>query len=127
MWQIPRLRDEAIERLTDLLNDTDAAEMLLLGERYDVPQWCLTALCALVNRKEQPTIADVERLGIERILKVVGLREERLAHEFPAGIDHPANCGCGAPSRSYHCCAARIHTQVIRPTQPDVVAAAFGL
>jgi hypothetical protein len=75
MWDMGALREKAISQLTGLV--VDAGEKIQLAERYDIPEWVLTALTDLVNRTPPIDEADVASLGLVRALKAVALREER--------------------------------------------------
>jgi hypothetical protein len=103
MWQISSLRLAAIARLTRLLTaETDAAEKLDLGDRYDVPQWSISALTAFVNREDGLTMADMEKLGIERLLKIARLRETKLKSQSHENC-HVRRCSCYHGDKNSQC------------------------
>ncbi len=73
MWNSPRLRGLAIEKLSAL--EVEAALKLELGLRYDVKQWLMPTIEDLVRREEPMGTEDIKRIGIENVLKIAALRE----------------------------------------------------
>jgi hypothetical protein len=86
MWQIASLRAASIQQLGTLVEES--SEKLLLAEQYDVPKWNIPALLDLVNREPILTKDDLQRIGIDRALKVVELRERR----FRAQVNKNPKC-----------------------------------
>jgi hypothetical protein len=77
LWQMAAARDEAIQHLSVLV--ADPSERLALADKHDVGAWVVPALAELVHRAAPIRADDVGRIGLARMLKVVELREQRLA------------------------------------------------
>jgi hypothetical protein len=98
MWQMQLLRKDALDYLNPIASDV---EKLVLAETYDIPQWVLPALVALVNRDQALNVEESEKIGWARAIKVAGLREQRLRVVPPYRradgdgrvVTHTCNCG----------------------------------
>jgi hypothetical protein len=87
---MPHARAVAVTALTRLLEDP--VEKLVLADRYFVTAWTEPALAQLVDRDAPLSVADVERIGITRGVKVSTLREQIFAR--PRGFTYDIPCRC---------------------------------
>lgn len=72
MWEMSRIRALALEQLSKSI---DSVEKFALARTFDIDHWVLPALTDLVRRKESMGTAEVNRLGIDTVLKIADIRE----------------------------------------------------
>jgi hypothetical protein len=72
MWEVATLRDLAIRHL---VNHLDAVKLVLLGAEYRVSQWFIDGCTKLINRSQGLTEEEGNQLGVNLIVKIVGIRE----------------------------------------------------
>ena len=73
MWEFKHIREIAIRRLTTF--KIDATEKIRLAMVYRVRGWLLPALNELARRDKPMAKQDVDRLGVECVLKIASIRE----------------------------------------------------
>jgi len=73
MWAFDKIRRIAIHEMSQF--KVDPVEKYLLGKQYDVAEWLVPALNELAQREKPMGINDVERLGLDCVLKVAEVRE----------------------------------------------------
>lgn len=73
MWNSQRLHGLAIEKLSAL--EVEAALKLELGLKYDVKEWLVPTIEELVRREKPMGTEDIEKIGIDNVLKIAALRE----------------------------------------------------
>ncbi|KAH7928711.1 hypothetical protein BV22DRAFT_1044493 [Leucogyrophana mollusca] len=73
MWEFESAKKLAVDHMSPMA--IDPVDKICLARDYDVQQWLVPALNALVKRKEPIGMKDAERLGMELALKVAAIRE----------------------------------------------------
>jgi hypothetical protein len=103
------------------MKDNDAAERLLLADKYDIPSWTFSALWSLVHRDKPMDILDFTMLGIDRILKIAALREQRIDIKKNNYVRHES-CACQVQSwvgfldSDYRCQSCNMSWQRAEPS-----------
>jgi hypothetical protein len=75
MWKFTRIRQLAIEHMS--LLTIEPVTRIELARVFHIPHWFLPALDEYSRQKDPITILDVYRLGLDTILKVIPLREQK--------------------------------------------------
>jgi hypothetical protein len=68
--------------MTLMIADIDVVDKIQLGIDYNVEKWWTTAIGDLVKRENPMEMKDVERLGIDYVLKIATLRERVQADPY---------------------------------------------
>jgi len=82
MWQFGELRRLAIRKMSQLTMDT--VEAIFIAREYQVTEWLLPCLHSLAQRKEPLGLRDVNRLGLDYVLKMAEVRESFAVCPFQA-------------------------------------------
>ena len=85
MWQFQDIRTKAIKAMEDpmLGMDADPVYQIVVARKFDVPEWLVPSLNALVQREKPLDLSDGVRLGMEWALKVAEARECGAAPGYP--------------------------------------------
>src|ERR1700722_591921 len=73
MWQFDKIRQFAIEQMSE--RQLDVLEKVGLARDHRVKEWLLPALNAYTRLGRPMGIEDVNRLGLDLVLKIVNIRE----------------------------------------------------
>jgi hypothetical protein len=77
----PTLRTLAIRKLSQLL--LSPLDKLVLGRRYDTPDWIQPAVVALCLRPEPLTLVEAERLDLQDVVQIFTLHERVQTKQIP--------------------------------------------
>jgi hypothetical protein len=83
MWNFCAIRTLAIKQLDGV--DMDAVDKILLAREHHLPAWLSSGYNSLANRKENISLAEVERLGLDTAVRMFHVREERLVRGLDDG------------------------------------------
>ena len=71
-WEFADYRRLAIARLAQLASPVDR---ILLGRRYDIPEWLSTAYLELCTRDDPLSYEEGERLGMRDVILLSDIRQ----------------------------------------------------
>jgi hypothetical protein len=97
MWQFQDIRARAIKALDSLTLSMDPVDKIVMARKFDVSQWLVTSLHALIQREKPLDLSEGNRLGMEWVLKVAEVRESS------STVEHPACKYCGYLPGYYKC------------------------
>lgn len=81
-WNIADVRKTSIERLTDTVSGVDR---VLLGIECHILDWVRSGYEQLVQRAEEISVRDEERLGHLAAVKIFRIRDRYLAEQYSRG------------------------------------------
>lgn len=87
-WNFKELRDYLIPLAEKVLDDVDK---IAFAREFDVKDWLAPALTRLCQRKEPLTSEESSKLGVDSLLLVSRIREEKLTPTKP--LVCPSGCG----------------------------------
>ena len=119
MWEVTALRDLAIKNM----NKLHEVDMILLGIDYRVSQWFIAGCSKLITRKCGPTEKECNRLGINFVVQIYGLRERIRDQSGPGPSLLSPIKGTGAYQSHYR----SLVEQFVRETFPDKIFEKKGL
>ncbi|KAK0212356.1 hypothetical protein DFS33DRAFT_20842 [Desarmillaria ectypa] len=79
LWGMKRVRDYAVEKITEILNSIDAIERIILARKYSVEKWLRSGYLALATRYPVVSTEDAGLIGWETALLLEHVREEAYA------------------------------------------------
>ncbi|PBK73980.1 hypothetical protein ARMSODRAFT_878953, partial [Armillaria solidipes] len=86
LWAMKRVRDYAVEKITEILNSIDPVERVTLAREYSVERWLRSGYMALATRYPVVSIDDARLIGWESALLLEHVREEaHAAHRVGRG------------------------------------------
>ncbi|SJK98057.1 uncharacterized protein ARMOST_01314 [Armillaria ostoyae] len=86
LWAMKRVRDYAVEKITEILNSIDPVERVTLAREYSVEKWLRSGYMALATRYPVVSIDDARLIGWESALLLEHVREEaHAAHRVGRG------------------------------------------
>ncbi|KAK0226454.1 hypothetical protein IW262DRAFT_1267218 [Armillaria fumosa] len=86
LWAMNRVREYAVEKVTEILNSIDAVERVTLAREYSVERWLRSGYMALATRHPVVSIDDARLIGWETALLLEHVREEaHVAHRVGRG------------------------------------------
>jgi len=88
MWEFRELREYLIPLAEKVLNDVDK---IAFAREFDVKDWLAPALTRLCQRAEPLTSEESSKLGVDSLLLVSRIREEKLTPAKPLAC--PSGCG----------------------------------
>ena len=103
MWNFEAIRELAIDKLEKI--PMDPAQKYLIALETRVEQWVVPSLTSLATRKEPLSMADVDRLGLDCVLRLARIREERApkAPAVPKCTSTYYECNNGDYGMQYTC------------------------
>lgn len=73
MWQFTEIREFVINRISEI--QIDVVDKIVLAREYHISEWLFTSLNEYVKGRPPVTIKDVNRLGLDYILKILHVRD----------------------------------------------------
>lgn len=106
--------DDIHQRAITQLNDSlpGPVTRVELGNKYDVPKWCMSGYQALVLAAEPISIDEAEHIGYESALKINRMRETRLLKRVAVRHD-------GHDGRYALCSRSQNHDKLFPVSPPE--------
>ncbi|KAK0459201.1 uncharacterized protein EV420DRAFT_1642185 [Desarmillaria tabescens] len=79
LWAMKRVREYAVEKITEILYSIDATERIILAREYSVETWLRSGYLTLATRYPVVSIEDAKLIGWETALLLEHVREEAYA------------------------------------------------
>jgi len=73
MWHFQKIREFAIQKMAPLVG---VDEKVILAQKYRITEWLLPALDKWTQQSTSITHKDVDRMGLDFILKIVEARDQ---------------------------------------------------
>ena len=123
MWGFERIRKRAVEKLDTVLED--AMQMISLGERYEITNWMLRGYEILAAREAPLTPDEGHQLGVTVAMKLVQVREERIAVQSRTEGHEMRSDEIGR--RSYYCACDRNKLNWTEERMREIICDVFRL
>ncbi|KAK0226452.1 hypothetical protein IW262DRAFT_1248905, partial [Armillaria fumosa] len=75
LWAMKRVREYAVEKVTEMLNSIDAVERVILAREYSVEGWLHSGYMTLATRNPVVSTEDARLIGWESALLLEHVRE----------------------------------------------------
>jgi hypothetical protein len=98
MWEFDRIRKISIARISKL--PVDVVEKIAIARKYHVTEWLIPSLNEYAKLDRPISSEDVDRLGLEYLLKIVEARQSKLREHFSGGICFMWETDCTEALRS---------------------------
>ncbi len=79
LWAMKRVREYAVEKITEILDSIDAIERVILAREYSVEKWLRSGYMALATRYPVVSTEDAQLIGWKPALLLEHVREEAYA------------------------------------------------